>query len=101
MGQFQVSNSEFQRLLNGGDISKLYQALKRSIEDWDYKSGIVAKPADGVFYHGLGVVPKLVMIQGYDTQNAENYVQENATSVTRTTITVGGAKAFYNVLAER
>ncbi len=100
MAGFKISNSEFEHLIQN-DPTKLYHALKHSIEKHDYDSGVKAKPADGVFRHGLGVVPKEVIIQGSDTQDVSSYVQENASAVTNVSVTVGGSKAFYRVLANR
>lgn len=101
MAIFGVSLSEFMALLKGGDATKLYRALKRGIEDYDYKSGWQAKPSDSIFKHGLKTVPKLVLVLGSDSQDGSTYTPELATSVTNENIVVGGSKAYYNVLAQR
>lgn len=101
MALFGISQSEFISLLKGGDFTKLYRALKRGMEEFDYKSGWVAKPSDGTFKHNLKVTPKVVHVLGSDTQDGETYTPELATSVSKETIVVGGSKAYYNVLAQR
>lgn len=107
MAQLGVSRSEFLQLLKSGDAGKLYDALARGIQDWDFDSAklnggkFTAKPAGGVFYHKLGVTPREVKVLGSDTLSGANYVQENATAVTKESVTVGGSKAFYRILAER
>ncbi len=101
MAIFGIGSSEFLQLLRGGDASKLYRALKRAMEEWDLDTKWKTKPTGGVFTHDLKVVPRLVVVMGSDEANGSDYVQELATSVTRTTITVGGSKANYRILAQR
>ncbi len=99
MAQFGVSSSEFPGLLANG-LSKLYDALKRAIEGYDYAPAWALK-GTGVFRHGLGVVPRFVAVQGSDDPSGAPYVQELATSVDSVNVTVGGAKKYYRVLANR
>lgn len=100
MAKLSISASEFANLIFK-NTSKLYEGLKKAIEGWDYNSGWTAKPTGGVFNHGLTSLPLDVRVQGSDSADGRDYVQENATSVTATTVTVGGAKAYYRVLANR
>lgn len=100
MAKFGITASEFEQLIKDNP-RKLFQHLQRSTEDHDYDSGIVAKPSGGVFNHRLGIAPKTVWVLGYSAQNGASYVQENASAVTSTTITVGGSQPFYRVLANR
>ncbi len=99
MAKLSVNASEFARLLTTAP-TKLYDALVRAL-GWDYKSAWTAKPTDGKFNHGLSVVPLDVRVQGSDQADGSDYVQENATSVNATSVTVGGSKAYYRVLANR
>lgn len=99
MAQFGVSSSEFPSLLQTG-LNKLYDALKRAIEGYDFSPGWSVK-GSGVFNHGLGVVPRFVAVQGSDDPSGAPYVQELAASVDGTSITVGGSKAYYRILANR
>ena len=100
MGQFRASANDFASTL-GAMGSKIYSALKSGIEDYDYDSKWIVKPSGGVFTHGLTTLPRFVQIQGSDSVDGSGYVTENASSVTTSQITVGGAKAYYRVLANR
>ena len=100
-GQFQISRSEFMQLMESGDHGKLYDALSRGIQDYDHDSGWQTAPASNVLKHPLGVTPRHVIVLGSSVANGSTYVQENAVSVTNSTITVSGAHANYRVLASR
>lgn len=100
MGLFTASSNDFSAI-PGNSGSKIYSALKKAIEGYDYNSGWISKPSNGIVNHGLSVLPKFVQIQGSDSSNGDPFLIENPTAVSSSQITIGGSKAYYRVLANR
>ncbi len=80
---------------------KFQSAVRNAIEKADYDSGWVAVPANSTLKHNLGVLPAFVVVYESDAADGEGYSNGSFTSVTRSTITVSGAKPYVRVWLDK
>lgn len=100
MAQLKLSAADFLSVF-GNAGSKVYAALRDAVGGYDYNSGWQASPTGGIFYHGLSTLPSFVQVQGSNSVDGSAYVTEHPTSVTTSQVVIGGARAYYRVLANR
>lgn len=91
--QFQFSLQPFIPEIFG----KLLKAIAAGIEKADFDSGWIAAPTGNVVKHTLGQLPSEVWVYKSASSTGEGFSPDAYTSITRTTVTVSGAGAYYRI----
>jgi len=94
MARLQFSQGKF----NPRDFDRFLRSVKNGLETFDYDSKWVKTPADLIFEHKLGVIPKSVMVQTSANADGSMADSDGFTELTTTTVKVAGTKAFTRVL---
>lgn len=97
MAEFTYPRKKF----NEHEMPSLLDAIKRSSEDYDFDSEWMTTPSDKIVNHGLGVVPRYVIVQKSANADGSGHAPDTYTSATADAITITGPSAYCRVLVNK
>jgi hypothetical protein len=82
------------------DYGRLTEAIRNSVETYDFDSGWIATPADLVIQHKLGILPKSVLVYASSVKDGNPMQSDSFTACDSQSVTITGPLAFCRVLVD-
>lgn len=93
MARFPISQGKF----DPNDYSRLTDAIRKSVETYDFDSGWVPTPADKKVPHKLGVLPKTVLVYASNSKDGNPMQSDGFTFCDSNSVTIIGPLAYCRI----
>lgn len=93
MSRLSVPQGKF----NDGSWTRFTEAVRKSVETYDFDSGWMPTPADKIVQHKLGVLPKTVLVYASSNKDGSPMQSDSFTACDSNSVTITGPLAFCRV----